>query len=298
MYKLILENEKGSQLTFNQIGGAYQITDIDGLNPPAATINTSEVALMDGQKFNSSKLQMRQLQIAFAIQPPAEINRIAIYDVVKTKQWLKILYSNNSRDVFIEGYVQSLVIDYFASKQIATLVVLCPQPYWNGAQSVVSELSQIADMFHFPFAALAEPEEAEPDEYTEYNRQLMFGYVDVTSNVEITNDGDVATGIIIELQALDAISNPKIIDYVTNDFIGLNYTMQAGDVITIDTRAGHKTVTLTRNAQQTNLFNYLMKNSTWLQLDYSGGVYIYEVGSGLAGNLAVYITHYNQYEGV
>ena len=63
MYRLTLENEYGNQITFNELGGAYEIEKIEGLDPAPATINTSEVAVLDGKKFNSSKTQMRQLEM-------------------------------------------------------------------------------------------------------------------------------------------------------------------------------------------------------------------------------------------
>ena len=79
MYNFILENAKSDRLTFNQPGGAFTITDIDGLNPPNATINTSEMALIDGAKFNSAKAEMRVLRVAFAIEYAAAENRLAVY---------------------------------------------------------------------------------------------------------------------------------------------------------------------------------------------------------------------------
>ena len=60
MYKLILENASGSQLVFNRLGGAFTITDIDGLAAPAAIINTNESALMDGATYNSAKQKCEQ----------------------------------------------------------------------------------------------------------------------------------------------------------------------------------------------------------------------------------------------
>lgn len=460
MYKLILENKVGNQLTFNDIGGAFTITEIEGLNPPSSTINTSEVALMDGQMFDSSKLNMRQLNIAFAIEKDAAANRIEVYKVLKSKQWIKTYYKSQYRDVSIEGYISEINIGYFEMKQVVTVSILCPSPYWQDAQQMVNELSQVQDVFHFPFygvseytpetvnlepffdvpmsntsywssrsfytgvtytdkddgwasvdivgsaagvATLASPvahaldsssktftllveiknfvasygsmewrvsfgtigaylaqlgasgyvfsktirddttfsvpvkvNDLSDGKYPTYllsmsvdvgvsgdtasfdvrlslyegsysgdyvafeteGKNILFGYIDPTANVEVVNLGDVETGMVIELYATDSVTNPKIIDYLSGDFIGLNYTMQAADLITIDTRAGHKTVTLLRNAQTSNIFNSLMDGITWLQLPIGGGVYTYEVGSGDAINLQTSISFTNLYEGV
>lgn len=286
MYKFILENAKGDQLTFNEIGGAFTITEIDGLNPPRATINTSEIATIDGQMFDGSKLEMRTLNVAFAIERNAAANRIEVFKVLKTKQPVKAYFTNAYRDVYINGYVESLEIGYYDLKQIVTVAIVCPRPYWQGAQDIVNAVSQTINAFHFPFASTANPKE------------ILFGYIDPTANVEIVNLGDVRTGLIIELYANAAVSDPKIIDYMTGEYIELDFDMQEADTVIIDTRAGEKTVTLLRDGQYTNIFNSLVKGSTWLQLDYGGGVYTYEVGGGNAAYLTVRISHTDIYEGV
>lgn len=285
MYDFILENLKGERLTFNRIGGDFTIEEIQGLSPASATINTSAAAYLDGALFNSSKVDMRTLQIAFAIEKNAAANRIKIYNVLKPKQAVRAYYKSATRDVYIDGYVQSVEITHFNMKQICTVSILCPLPFWQDAQQQSSALSAVQGMFHFPFASLATPE-------------LVFSYIDPYTSVEVANDGDVQTGIIIELYASAAVSNPKIFDYLTGDFIELNFNMQPADLITIDTRVGNKTITLLRDAVESNIFNSWVQGSKWLQLDFGGSVYAYEVGSGEASDLTVTIKHLNLYEGV
>lgn len=284
MYELILENKSGHQLTFGQ-NSPFTIDEIDGLNPPDATINTSQVALIDGAKFNSAKLNMRSMNIAFAIEYQAAKNRIEVFKVLKSKQYVKIYYNGQYRQVFIEGYIQSIDISYFEMKQIVTCAILCPSPYFKEAQIIVDELLNIINSFHFPFGSTAEPE-------------IVFGYINNDIGITVDNDGDIDCGMIIELYANSAISNPKIFNYVTQEFFGLNYTLQAADQITIDTRQGQKSVTLLRNGVEYNLFNYVMQNSTWLQLSSEGSTFVYEVGSGSAGDLMITFKHYNLFEGV
>lgn len=285
MYELILENAAGDQLTFNQ-NSPFTISEIQGLNPPDATINTSQLALIDGAMFNSSKLNMRTINIAFAIEYQAAKNRIAVYNVLKSKQYVKIYYNGQYRQVFIEGYISSIDISYFEMKQIVTCTIICPSPYFKEAQMVVDELLNIISAFRFPFASTASP-------------QLLMGYISNDVGIVIENQGDVECGMIIQLYARVAVSNPKIFNYITKEFIGLNYTMQQADLITIDTRQGQKSVTLLRGGVESNLFNYVIKDSTWLQLPANGGTFVYEVGDGYdTSDLSVTFNHYNLYEGV
>lgn len=284
MFKLILENAAGDQLSFAQ-NSPFTVTEIQGLNPPEATINTSQVALIDGAKFNSAKLNMRSLNVAFAIEYEAAKNRIEVFKVLKSKQYVKMYYIGDYRDVYIEGYISAINITYFEKKQIVTCSILCPDPYFKQAQEIVDKLTNIISAFHFPFASTEEPE-------------LLFGYISNDVGITIANDGDVDCGMIIELYARDDVSDPKIFNYITQDFIGLSFDMEQADLITIDTRQGHKSAILTRNGVQTNLFNYVLKNSTWLQLEANGSTFVYEVGTGDAADLVVTFKHNNLFEGV
>ena len=284
MFSLILENKHGDQLTFG-MNSPFTIEEIQGLNPPDATINTSQVSLFDGAKYNSGKVNMRQLNIAFAIEYSAAYNRIKVYNVLKSKQEVRMYYNGDQRDVYIDGYIQSIDVSHFTMKQVVTVSILCPSPFFQAAQMIVNELKNIVSAFHFPFFSTAEP-------------QIVFGYFSNDVGVTIPNDGDVETGMIIELYARSSITNPKIFNYVTQDFIGVNYAMETADLITIDTRKGHKTVTLLRSGVETNIFNYVMPNSTWLQLEASGSTFVYEVGGGILGDLLVTFKHSNLYEGV
>lgn len=284
MFELILENSAGDQINFAQ-NSAFTVTEIQGLNPPEATINTSEMALMDGAKFNSSKLNMRTINVAFAIEYEAAKNRLEVFKVLKSKQWVKMTYNGQYRQVYIEGYIQSIDITYFEMKQIVTACILCPSPYFKGAQTIVNELLNIISTFHFPFASTAEPE-------------LVMGYISNDIGITIENQGDVECGMVIELYARDDLSDPKIFNYVTQEFIGLDFDMEQADLITIDTRQGKKTVTLLRSGVETNIFNSVIQDSTWLQLPFNGGTFVYEVGSGASGDLLVTFKHENLYEGV
>ena len=284
MFSIILENKNGDQLQFG-MGSPFTITDIQGLNPPDATINTSQIALIDGSKYNSAKVNPRQINLAFAIEYSAAYNRIQMYKVLKSKQWIRLMYIGDQRDVYIDGYIQSIDIAYFEMKQIVTVSILCPAPFFKEAQIIVNELKNIISAFHFPFSSTASP-------------QLVMGYYSNDAGITIENEGDLECGLIIELYARSAVTNPKIFNYITQDFIGVNYEMETGDLITIDTRKGEKTATLLRDGVETNIFNYVMKNSTWLQLEAHGSTFVYEVTSGVLGDLLVTFKHSNLYEGV
>lgn len=285
MYSLILEDKQRHQLIFNQLGGRFQITDIQGLNPPSADINTSEAALIDGEIFNSSKLQMRTVNLAFAIDYDAERSRMEVYRVIHSKKPIRIYYKSEYRDIYIDGYVQEVDFSYFEKKQICTVTIICPQPYLKAVEEIIEELTAVLPLFHFPFASTETPE-------------LVFGALDTEARKTVENESELSVGLIIQFKAIRTVSNPKIYNYETREVFGLNGTLQAGDLITVDTSMGEKTITLLRDGIESNAFNMLDKGSTWLQLYPGINEFYIEVSSGFLTDLYVTIKYRNNYEGV
>ena len=290
MYSLIIENKDGLKLEFNSLGAAYNITNAQGLSPAKNTINTNTAALIDGGTFNSAKVEMRTINLAFTIEYPVEQNRLNVYKVLRAKELITLSYKSSALDVFIEGYVESITIGHFDKKQKATVAILCPFPYWKDAQEVINELTTVSDMFHFPFP------------YGSSVGQEMFtftlGSIESEPKAIVVNNGGITTGLTFELYATANVSNPTIYNYVTQEYIGLNYSLQAGDLVVINTNTGQKSATLIRNAVKTNLFNYVDRGSTWLQLAAGGSIFVYTLGSGSLSNLEVYIKHNDLFEGV
>ncbi len=282
MYDLILENRNGRRLTFG-VGSPFQIKEFEGLNPVKATISTNETAFMDGVKFNSSKLQARQINIAFVIDKNPEESRKQAYLVIQPKKYIKVMFKSDTLDCFAEGYVESLDVSYFAKKQTLLVSILCPYPYLKSSEEIVDEMSSVTPMMHFPFPT---------------SESLVFGEIDTIASYDVENNGSADTGLTFELYARGAVSNPKLIDYISHDFMELDFDMQAGDVITITTEPGNKNITLLRDGVKTNIFNALTADSTWLILPIGGTTYVYTTESGTTTNLVVTIKHYDLYEGV
>jgi hypothetical protein len=284
MFEMIFENKNGLQLNFGP-GTPFTITEFSGLNPPKATINTNQSALVDGGTFNSSKLQMRSMNIAFAVEVDPAQNRLEIYKVVQSKMPLRVYYKSETLDVFVDGYVENVDFSYWAKKNICTVSVLCPFPYLKAAEEIINELSTTIPMFRFPFHSTA-------------TEKLVFGSIDLYNSQVVENKGSVETGLTFELYAKNAVTWPKVIDYETGQSFQINIVMQARDLVTVNTMQGSKSVKLLRNGVESNIFNLFDKNSTWLQLGMAGSTYFYEVASGNPSDLEVTIKHYDLFEGV
>nr|DAM20827.1 MAG TPA: tail protein [Caudoviricetes sp.] len=282
MYTLIAENKYGEQLEITN-NPRYVITDIDGLYPPEGVINTTQVANMDGSVFNSSHINDRVITITMAINGPAEANRLLLYRYFKTKYPVRLYYKNGVRDVYIDGYVSKFSVEYFEKKQTAQIEISCPMTLFRAVKESVTEFANIENMFVFPFAIEV--------------AGIPFSEIALGEQKTIINGGDVETGVIIKLNALGTVLNPKIYNVDTSDRMTLSVEMQAGDEITINTRKKEKSITLLRDGVQTNIVGKLDAGSTWFNLIPGDNIFTYEADEFPEHLQCIFIIN-NQFEGV
>lgn len=284
MFSMSFENKKGAILKLGD-GTPYTVKEFAGLNPPKATVNINESALVDGGTFNSSKLNCRQVNIAIAVEEAAEDNRLAFYKVVQSKMPLRIYYRSDRLDVFMDGYVEDIDVSFWARKNVITVSVICPFPYLKVADQVITDFSDAIDLFHFPFSSTEDP-------------QLVFGEMFDFVSARVENAGNVPCGLTFKLYANGTIENPMVMDRESGDYFQINRTMYAGDLITVETSQGYRKVSLMRDGNTYNIFNDWDSLSTWLQLDVGGNTFVYSVSSGQMSDLVVEIEHYDLFEGV
>lgn len=274
---------KDNEIEFNN-QSPFTIVSFDGLEPPDAIINTNEISMFDGTTLNSVKVGPRIVNLSFVIEYDVERNRIHAYNVFQLKKQIQFDFEEQHRHVTFEGIVQSINVGYFEMKQTFDVSLYCPFPYFKNAQEVINEVNKIQDMFHFPFHST----ESEP---------IIFGAIDTFAQIIVHNQGDVSCGLQFELYARNTVINPKVYNYVTQEFIGVGYTMVTGDLITIATGRGEKKIMLLRDGKEYNLFNAKMRDITWLQLETGSSVFIHEADTGV-DNLVTTIRHTPLFGGV
>ncbi len=283
-FNLILENKSGDHIDMTTTANKYMTSKIEGLNPPVGTISTSSYAGMGGSYLNNAFIEKRNMVIHFEMRGvEIEKKRHQLYKVVKPSRYVKIYYKTAGIDVFAEGYVESCEVNNFETLTSGQISILCPDIYWYSTVSQMAYYSQITGGFSFPF-----PTESNPQPFT-------LGRYDTQNIMEIINDGD-ETGFILEIEAIADARSPTLYNADTDEYLQITGEILAGDIITITTKTGNKTVTLDRGGVKTNIINRLVSGSTWLSLR-EGKNRFYLRGTGL-NNLKVKIIHTNAYLGV
>ena len=281
MYELIVENHRGEQMKLT--GNRNYAVTVSGLFPPAATINTAAVANFDGAKFNSSCVEPRNIVITIWPRPPVEQNRLALYRYFKTKQACRLYFKTESRDVYIDGYVETFDGDVHENPQKAQISILCPQPFFNDRSGTVIDFYNNVPSFTFPFSI---PSEGVP-----------FSSIALNAEKSIVNGGDVATGTRIVLTADGTVENPKIYNVQTGESLILNITMQSGDRVEIDTNRGSKGVIWIRDGEAVNIISQLDRTMKWMQLE-PGDNIMTVTADGYPENLKCAFVFNEKYEGL
>lgn len=282
MYELSIVNEFGEVLPLTN-NPDYDIIAVAGLNPPPAAINTVAVSGIDGTRYNSARLGERNVVIDLHINGGIEANRINLYKYFRVKHKIRIRYKNEHVDVYIDGYVDTFENNLFTMSQRPQISIICPEPYWKSTTETDLDFDTVAALFEFPFSIPAEG--------------IAFSELSSISSM-LFDAGNVATGAVIVFTALaNGVKNPTFYNRTTGEFFGVGVTMQSGDVITINTQQGEKSVTQLRGGVVTNLINDRLTDSNWLVFEPGMNEVSYGADEGAAAlRVALQITQ--KFEGV
>ena len=239
----------------------FHITNMDGHTAAGTNISVAVVGGVDGDTVNNVQATARTIIID--LQPRSGVNvedaKRAILKVVKLKQQGALLWQQNERSVIISGVVESVDMPRWTAATVMQITLHCEQPFWEDVDDVIQHISEAINLHYFtdsPVDMLYFPEDG-----------LPLGEYDAIRTKSFYNDGDVATGLEINILAHDKATNPIIYDQYGHYF-GVGYAenplvMEAGDNVVITTHKGRKTVTL----NGVNIFDKIKPQSKWLQLE-------------------------------
>lgn len=283
MFNASIQNVYGETLGLTH-NPAYTIKSITGLSPVKAAINTSVMATSDGALFNSSRKGERNIVITITINGDVETNRLKLYQYAPTKYPVRFFYKNALRDVFIDGYVESNEVNLFENGQSAQISIICPQPFFKSVKEVATEFSSIEPLFEFSF-------------FTNYEEPIEMSSLVLNNQESVYNEGEVETGVIIEILATSDVVNPVIYNRGTSEKFQINFEMKESDIIRINTNTGEKAVTLIRDGKETNIINAISIDNDWFVLRSGENIFTYAAKSGFDG-MRLKITVSNKFEGV
>ena len=262
----------------------FNLSGADGLTKANVSLAASSVPSMDGDYINNIQGQPRSIVLYLESKQGKNAEDVKRYvsSFVKPKLNGTLRWKYNDRSIEITGIVQALEMPRFSQKCVMQISLYCSEPYWADLDYLVTELSNILDMHYFSYDAggLSFPEDG-----------LPFGVYDVNHIKNFTNDGDVASGMVITVTAITVATNPVLTNLATGKYIGINDTLVSGDEVIISTYKGRKTVT--KNG--VNIIDKTMPGSTFLQLEVGGNEFMIASDDDEIGNMYFTLTYKRLY---
>lgn len=286
--KLIYTNERGESITFSH-ASIFHTNEVSGLSDVRNEIYSINSMGQDGDTYLGNRIQSREIEIVGSIRE-RDKDRMRDY----RRQMNRVLNPQYSATLTYEYGDFRRVIDCkidnapaFTRKAVFqdfTIQLLCLNPFWRKEAKTRDDIATWIGGLEFPVEIpLAEGWE--------------IGYRQPSLIVNVYNEGDVQAGIRVEFRALGVVKNPSLLNVDTQEFIKLNITLQAGDILSVSTGYGEKEVTLQRDGVTSDAFRYLDVDSTYFQLSVGDNLYRYSAEENLE-NLEVSIYHDDLYLGV
>lgn len=297
---LTVTNHLGESITF-ELGDPEKsgllIQSIEGLGPSKATINSKELATMDGSLFVSARANNRNIVITFAMLfcPTVEDSRQKTYKYFPVKKRIKLEFETDNRSVYTYGNVESNDPNIFSSQETTQISIICEDPYFYASDGLATAFSGAQPMFEFPFSN---------ESLTE--NMIETAQIRIDSRAIINYPGDADTGAIITIHGTGPATNIALFNTMTHETMAIDTTKLAaltggafgsGDDIIISTIKGNKYIYLLRNGVYTNIVNALGKNASWFQLSSGDNIFAYSADTG-EKNLIITFSYRNAYGGV
>lgn len=261
-------NSRGDALNLslsNPVDSGIYIKSVRGLGPVKATVAMSDYCTMDGSRFNMARAETRNivLSLGFLPNPTIEDTRIKSYTYFPVKDKVMVKIKTDSRTSVTTGYIESNEPDIFSKKEGASVSILCPSSFFHSDEYQYTSFYGSMGLFKFPFENIGTAPNIKFGEF--YNRQAAA----------IVYDGEVDTGITININAYGETGNITIHSITDNEYLVVDSAMietktgtkiSKGDNIIISTEKGNKSALLARNGVYTNIISCIKRDSKWLQI--------------------------------
>lgn len=235
-----VSTDQGTTLTLplEYTNEGYLVQEIEGLDPVKATIVSSSFANMDGEQYQSSRRESRNIVIKLGLESgmggSVRDLRSRLYGFFMPKARIRLRFlSDEEPSVDIYGVVESCLSPLFTKDPVATISILCHQPD-----------------FYIPT----------PVELIRSTSSAAF---------VINYEGTIETGIELTMLVDRALEGFTIYHQSSADALSsleFESSLIAGDVLKISTVTGAKGATLTRSGSNISVLYGISSYSNWINL--------------------------------
>lgn len=290
--RLILTNKNNEVLDLLNSRDKFILSGAEGLHGIDTEIKETDTPYADGTTAESVKALPRGINLTLTLRGNIQNSIDYITSIVKSKQYVTLREVNGERDITVKGIVTVPPYSRMVALCKIVLTIYCPQPYWENLNYIVETITEYIDALYFP---------QEGQYFTEIGRP--FGYINTDLTRSVVNRSDTAVGMLINMVALGEVVNPRISCSTGEQngwFMKLNLTLQANDIVEINTVKTQKHITVngleTYNGEP--ILNALeWGGKDWLQLETGENTFsVTTEGGATNSNLHFSLIYKGRYE--
>ena len=173
---------------------------------------------------------------------------------------------------------------YVENNEVLTKFLIqgtCEDPLFTSLRESTIPLATTYPKFKFP---LIIPQ----------NQGILFGLRESSLIMNVINEGQVDTGMVITFSCSSEVVNPSITNISTGEYFKFNKTLSPGEIVVVSTLSGSKGIKGIIGEFESSYFRYLDLGSTWLTLHPGDNLLKYNADQNPQW-LEVSISFYNKY---
>ena len=266
MKRVVCENEQGETMEFTYDGDPIRLSSTDGFSSAEYTVNTSQNSGQDGESYNGSQANKRNLVITANIFSDYQKCGDRLRSFFQPRSWGAV-YAYDGGDGRKAAYqVEKIDVEDSGTVRTGTISLICPDPKFYALDDELTQLAVWQGCIRFPLR-ITDPF------YVTKKVNTLIG--------NVNNPSAVPMGLTVKFMASGTVVNPSLYDVNRHNLMQINTTMHSGDEIIITTGDGNKRVKLISGGVTANINNLMAYPPKWLKAYEGDNLFRYNADSGI-----------------
>lgn len=268
--KITCTNEDNISMEFTSDFSPFVLQNCDGIYEVSNNVVTKDNTMVDGATYLGSITKMRNIVLTLADKSNHMRNRNLLYQLFKPKSPGVFRYEEDDEVRTIDYYVESVIITSVGTNRIATVSLLCPDPFFYDLGDMVVAMSGWEKLWTFPHKFKLEA----------FGRRMKEKLKSIDNGSAADN-----VGITVTMAAEGPVKNPALYHVELGEYIKIGtdskpLNLDTGDQVIITTETNKKNVYLVKDGVTTAINEYMDEGSTFIQLQHGQNSLRYEAESG------------------
>ena len=251
MEKLIYENSYGNKIELTN-KFPYFLEDYTGIHEKSSELYGVSSAFGIGELYVGRSINKRNIMIYGYFKNNFIERRQFLYNAFPDNDEGTLFYYEDDFSSKIKCRVEKVEITKTGPIRYFTISLIAFEPFFTDIEETIIPLASWEGGIEFP---LEIPEEG--IEFETKNNNMV---------AEINNPTKIENGLTIIFTCSGSVKKPSIKNIVNQEVLTLDYDLVIGDVVTITTGINNKNIILNRDGVETNINNYLLFGTKFLQL--------------------------------